>query len=148
MALCTIQTDTQHDVTIVRIRDVISDRVDAIRFQEEVMALIESGAGHIVLDLSGVRWPCRAMLGVLTTCLIETREAGNDLILASVPQDVLGILETTRLRPLFEVTDTVGEARSRLRHNMEIRQCENASMKERENRTKQFHLEGRLAVAT
>jgi anti-anti-sigma factor len=72
--------------------------------------LIDERIPHVVLDLSGVTFCDSAGLNALLTAHRIATNNGASLALASVPPDLLRVLELTGADQVLPVHETVGEA--------------------------------------
>lgn len=75
----------------------------------EEMIRIEKKA-KIVLDFSSLEYISSAGLGVLMGFVEETREAGGDIKLASVPEKIYHVLDLLGFPVVFSIRPTVAEA--------------------------------------
>jgi anti-anti-sigma factor len=74
---------------------------------------IEAGARAIVLDLHSVRYVDSSGLATLVGIAAVLEKRGGSLLLCSVHDAVLKLLETTRLTEYFELSETREEALER-----------------------------------
>jgi anti-anti-sigma factor len=104
-----INSRTENDVTIV----AVSGSIDALTSEQMLAAFmkeIESGAAHLVADLSGVEYTSSAGLRCLLTVQKEMRQKGGDFRLAGVQPNVLKILKLSGFTRLIKMYDSVAEA--------------------------------------
>ena len=84
--------------------------VAAPAFKNLVEETVASGETHIVVDLGQVTFIDSSGLGVLISGLKATRQAGGDLRIADVPEQVMTVLRLTNLDRVLHVHPTVVEA--------------------------------------
>jgi anti-sigma B factor antagonist len=71
---------------------------------------VASGQARIVVDLGQVTFIDSSGLGVLISGLKATRQAGGDLRIADVPEQVMTVLRLTNLDRVLQVHPSVVEA--------------------------------------
>jgi anti-sigma B factor antagonist len=71
---------------------------------------VASGETHIVVDLGQVTFIDSSGLGALISALKATRQAGGDLRIADVPEQVMTVLRLTNLDRVLRVHPTVVDA--------------------------------------
>lgn len=79
-------------------------------FQQQVDALLATGAHYFVIDLAGVPFVDSAGLASLVRLFKRVRIGEGDVRLAAVTPDVLKILDLTRLSRVFDVLPSADEA--------------------------------------
>jgi len=75
-----------------------------------VVAALESGETKFVLDFTSTGYIDSSGLGVLVSVSKKIREAGGDLRLAGLNEDLRMLFELTKLDTLFKICDTTDEA--------------------------------------
>ena len=88
--------------TIVRILSPRLDASVAPLFKTEMTAMVNAGARHIVLDMSGVRMVDSSGLGTLVSILKLLNGQGTIVIRAATPS-VLGLFKLTRMDRVFTI---------------------------------------------
>jgi anti-sigma B factor antagonist len=78
--------------------------------KEKVVAALESGEAKFVLDFTSTGYIDSSGLGVLVSVSKKIREAGGDLRLAGLNEDLRMLFELTKLDTLFKICDTTDEA--------------------------------------
>jgi anti-sigma B factor antagonist len=84
--------------------------VAAPAFKNLVEETVASGQSRIVVDLGQVTFIDSSGLGALISALKATRQAGGDLRIADVPEQVMIVLRLTNLDRVLQVHPTVVEA--------------------------------------
>ena len=84
--------------------------VAAPAFKNLVEETVASGQSRIVVDLGQVTFIDSSGLGALISGLKATRQAGGDLRLAVVPEQVMTVLRLTNLDRVLRVHPTVVDA--------------------------------------
>ncbi len=78
--------------------------------KDKVVAALESGETKFVLDFASTGYIDSSGLGVLVSVSKKIREAGGDLRLAALNEDLRMLFELTKLDTLFKICDTTDEA--------------------------------------
>lgn len=86
----------------------------SLEMKRKLAAIVESGRERIVLDLGNVEFIDSGGLGALISTLKALRVTDGGLVLVSLSDPVASVLQITRLERVFDVCDTVEEARTRL----------------------------------
>jgi anti-sigma B factor antagonist len=84
--------------------------VAAPAFKYLVEETVAGGATRIVVDLADVTFIDSSGLGALISGLKATRQAGGDLRLAEVPEQVMTVLRLTNLDRVLRAHPTVADA--------------------------------------
>jgi anti-anti-sigma factor len=84
--------------------------VAAPAFKSQVEETVESGRSRIVVDLAEVTFIDSSGLGALIAGLKATRQAGGDLRLAEVPEQVMTVLRLTNLDRVLRAHPSVADA--------------------------------------
>jgi anti-sigma B factor antagonist len=84
--------------------------VAAPAFKSLVEETVASGQTRIVVDLGQVTFIDSSGLGALIAGLKATRQAGGDLRLAMVPEQVMTVLRLTNLDRVLRVHPTIADA--------------------------------------
>ncbi|HEX3224357.1 MAG TPA: STAS domain-containing protein [Nocardioides sp.] len=79
-------------------------------FKNLVEETVASGQSRIVVDLGGVTFIDSSGLGALIAALKATRQAGGDLRVADVPEQVMTVLRLTNLDRVLRAHPTVADA--------------------------------------
>jgi len=96
-------------VAVLRIAGEV-DLYNAPQLKEEMLALIESGVRHLIVDLSETQLLDSTGLGALIGGLKRLRERDGDLCLLNPRPRIRRDLEKTRLVKVFEICDSVDGA--------------------------------------
>jgi anti-sigma B factor antagonist len=78
--------------------------------KDRVMEALEAKESKFVLDFSSTGYIDSSGLGVLVSVSKKIREAGGDLRLAGLNEDLRMLFELTKLDTLFKICDTTDEA--------------------------------------
>jgi anti-sigma B factor antagonist len=78
--------------------------------KEKVLEALDSGEAKFVLDFTSTGYIDSSGLGVLVSVSKKIREAGGDLRLAGLNEDLRMLFELTKLDTLFKICDTTDEA--------------------------------------
>jgi anti-sigma B factor antagonist len=78
--------------------------------KEKVLSALEAGDLKFVFDFTSTGYIDSSGLGVLVSVSKKIREAGGDLRLAGLNEDLRMLFELTKLDTLFKICDTTDEA--------------------------------------
>ena len=88
---------------------IVGNRHD---LKTKVMTAMEDGEKKFVVDFSDTGYIDSSGLGVLVSLAKKVREAGGDLVLAGLNEDLRTLFELTKLDTLFAIKESVEEALS------------------------------------
>ena len=75
---------------------------------EAAIAVVESGAGKIVMDLSGLKYIDSSGIGELVSCYTTITNRGGQLRLTNLHNKILSLLQLTALVSVFQIMDSNG----------------------------------------
>ncbi len=78
--------------------------------KDKVLKSLEDGESKFVLDFSSTEYIDSSGLGVLVSVSKKIREAGGELRLAGLNEDLRMLFELTKLDTLFKICDKTDEA--------------------------------------
>ena len=104
-----LDVSTRGDWSVVTVGGEI-DVATAPRLREQLIALVNGGRHHIVVDLENVDFIDSTGLGVLISGLKRVRMHDGGFALVCTEPRVLKVFEITGLLAVFPVHDTVDEA--------------------------------------
>ncbi len=84
--------------------------VNRNELKDKVLKALETGESKFVLDFSSTEYIDSSGLGVLVSVSKKIREAGGELRLAGLNEDLRMLFELTKLDTLFKICDTTDEA--------------------------------------
>jgi anti-sigma B factor antagonist len=86
------------------------DVFTAPKLREKIIALLDGGTDHLVVNLEKVLFMDSTGLGVLVGGLKRVKEKNGELALAGAQGTVLRVLSVTGLNAVFPMHDTVDQA--------------------------------------
>ena len=103
------QIETAGDVVVVAVAGqlVVGNRQE---FKQSVLDEVERGARRILVDFSETGYVDSSGLGALVSLNKRLREAGGELRLAALNEDMRTLFELTRLDTLFRLYASRAEA--------------------------------------
>ncbi len=100
------------DITIIELSGKVMGGPDHDKFKNAVTELIDGGATNFILDLSGVPWINSTGLGILISGFTSINNSGGVMKVCSVKERVLSIFYISQLENVFEVFETLEEAKN------------------------------------
>ena len=98
-----IEVRFQDDVAIMSLSGKFLAGGDGPFLRQKVKDLIEAGAKNMVIDFSGVPYIDSTGLGFLAGSRVTAQNAGVNMVLASVNDHVMRILDSVRLSQFFVI---------------------------------------------
>lgn len=97
------------DATVVQVDGqlIVGNRQD---LKDKVLARLDEGARNFVIDFARTGYIDSSGLGVLVSVSKKIREAGGELRLACLSDDLQTLFELTKLDTLFQICDDLEEA--------------------------------------
>lgn len=102
-------TQAPHDVTVVTVEGqlIVANRHE---LKQIVQDALDQGARRFVIDFTPTAYIDSSGLGALVSMSKRVRQAGGDLRLAGLNEDLRSLFELTKLDTLFAIFATPGEA--------------------------------------
>lgn len=110
-----IEVRFQDDVAIMSLSGKFLAGGDGPFLRQKVKDLIEAGAKNMVIDFSGVPYIDSTGLGFLAGSRVTAQNAGVNMVLASVNEHVMRILDSVRLSQFFVIAADEQAALARAR---------------------------------
>jgi len=104
-----IRTQRDGSICTVEIEGEV-DLYTAPRLKEELVALIEGGCSHVIVNLENVAFIDSSGLGVLVGALRRARERDGAVHIVCTRESILKIFRITGLDKVFPIFATVSEA--------------------------------------
>lgn len=98
-----IEVRFQDDVAIMSLNGKFLAGGDGPFLRQKVKDLIEAGTKNMVIDFSGVPYIDSTGLGFLAGSRVTAQNAGVNMVLASVNDHVMRILDSVRLSQFFVI---------------------------------------------
>jgi anti-sigma B factor antagonist len=107
-----VSIDTLDGITVIRLNGTLDARsVDA--FRDQISALIGAGASRFVVDAAQLRFVDSMGLGALLYLRRFARQGKGEVRIASAGRELLGLLDVSGLRTIFDVCEDVPVALAR-----------------------------------
>lgn len=100
-----ITIDSRDNVTILRLRGKFIAGTDGPSCRDKVKELIDSGKRKLLFDFSSVPYIDSTGLGFLAGCRAAAQKAGAKLVLASVDERVMRVLNEVKLSSFFVIVE-------------------------------------------
>ncbi len=102
-------TQSPDGVTMVTVEGqlIVANRQE---LKQVIADAVEAGARKLVLDFSATAYIDSSGLGALVSINKRVREAGGELRLAGLNEDLRSLFELTKLDTLFAIAPTANEA--------------------------------------
>jgi anti-anti-sigma factor len=106
-----VSIDTLDGVTVIRLNGSLDART-VNGFRDQISALITAGATRFVVDAAQLRFVDSTGLGALLYLRRFARQGKGDVRIASAGRELMGLLDISGLRTIFEVAPDVPAALS------------------------------------
>jgi len=83
---------------------------DCIAFRELIGASVRGGEKRVVINLAEAPWANSVAIGMLVGAYTSVKNAGGELVLASVPDRIHHVLSVTRLTRVLRTLPSESEA--------------------------------------
>lgn len=90
-----------------------ANTVEVVR--DDVVAVVERGAGSIVLDFTNVTFASSPAIGLLVTLRLKAARTDHRLLLAGLHENIAGVLHVMQMDKIFELFPSVDAAAQSLR---------------------------------
>jgi anti-sigma B factor antagonist len=97
-------------VATVVLRGHITGGPQAVEFSTHLNKLVAGKVKHVIADLSAITLINSSGLGMLVGGLTTMRKAGGSMRFAAIPENVMNLLEITRLNTVFDISDSAETA--------------------------------------
>jgi anti-sigma B factor antagonist len=103
------QTKDQSGVAVVQVEGqlIVGNRQE---LKDLVQAALDKGERRLLIDFSRTGYIDSSGLGALVSISKRVREAGGDLRLSGLNEDLRSLFELTKLDTLFSIADTPQQA--------------------------------------
>ncbi len=105
-----VEEEIQGDVAVLSLSGRLMGGVETTEFRDRIQGLVQDNVVQIVVDLGRVRWMNSSAIGILTSNLKEVRDAGGDIRLARISQQVSSVFAEMGLDKIFQSRETVEDA--------------------------------------
>lgn len=105
-----IERREQGGFTILSIEGAVHLGESGREVSEALRAELESGAGHVLVEMSRIDYMDSTGIGELVGYLCRLSETGRKLVLVGPSERIRKLLEVTRLDSQFRIYDTVDAA--------------------------------------
>ncbi|PCJ24058.1 MAG: anti-anti-sigma factor [Flavobacteriales bacterium] len=78
---------------------------------DEVDFCFEEGIKKIIIDLSGMKYMNSTGLSILINIFTQARNRGGEVVITNIPEKINQLLIITKLNSIFNIEDTVEDAR-------------------------------------
>lgn len=101
-------------ISIVNLTGNLLGEKDTKPILESVGISLENDSNRFVFNLEGLKFINSTGLSVLITTMTKSRNAGGDLVLVNLPDQLVNLLAITKLTDVFTTSETVSEAKTLL----------------------------------
>jgi anti-anti-sigma factor len=107
-----VSIETLDGITVIRLNGALDAR-SVNGFRDQLSTLIAGGAARFVVDGAQLRFVDSMGLGALLYLRRCARQAKGDVLIASAGRELLGLLDLSGLRTIFDVCPDVPSALAR-----------------------------------
>lgn len=97
-----INTTERYNSIIIEFKGNVMGGPDAVKLNEKLHELIDSGKKNVIVDLGKVKFMNSSGLGMLIGGLTTMRKAGGDLRIANAADKIESLLIVTKLITVFQ----------------------------------------------
>ena len=97
------------DVKLLRVRSLLNELTNR-EILELAQTCLDEGYGDFIVDLEEMPYTNSVGLNFLISLRVRCLDGAGRLIVANASDKILQLLDITKLRPLFQLTDSVDDA--------------------------------------
>lgn len=105
-----IKMEEKYQAAIIELSGNLVGGENATLFRNKLYDLIEQKKKNMVVDMKDVKMVNSTGIGILISGFTTLKNAGGDLKLANISDNVKGVLSITKLSQVFHVYSSVDEA--------------------------------------
>jgi len=105
-----VKIDEKYQAAIIELSGSLVGGENATIFRNKLYELIEQKKKNIVVDMTDVKMVSSTGIGILISGFTTLKNAGGDLKLAHISDNVKGVLNITKLNQVFHIYSNVDEA--------------------------------------
>ncbi len=106
--------DNIDEINFFTLKGELIDKSQALQFLYEVDKCIEKKDNKFILNLTDLKYVNSSGLNVLINILTRSRKSGGDVAIVAPSAKVQELLTITKLNSIFNIADTVEEAKIKL----------------------------------
>lgn len=109
-------TFSEHDghIQVLQVKSLLNE-YDNKSIMQEVEKRISSGWNKFVLDLSSMDFMNSVGLNFLIFMLKKAKTSGGQFAVANASEQIVSLLEVTKLKPMFDLESSVDDATKKIR---------------------------------
>lgn len=100
----------QNGISILTLSGNLLGEKDSAPIMEAMATSMENKSKHFVMDLKEMKYINSTGLSVLLTILTKSRNAGGEMVLVNLPEQLSDLLKITKLSEVFPQANSVEEA--------------------------------------
>jgi anti-sigma B factor antagonist len=105
-----VKINEKYQAAIIELSGNLVGGENAELFRKKLYELIEQKKKNIVVDMTNVKMVNSAGIGILISGFTTLKNAGGDLKLTHISDNVKGVLSITKLNQVFHVFSNLDEA--------------------------------------
>lgn len=106
--------DLLDEINVFTLKGDLIEKTQAMPMMYEIERLIAKKDNKFILKLHDLKYMNSTGLNILINILTRSRKGGGDVALIGVTPKVAQLLAITKLDTIFNITDTIEEAQSKL----------------------------------
>lgn len=103
----------EDDISILSLSGNLLGEKDSTPIVESVSVSLSHNSNRFIVDLSNLKYINSTGLSVLITILTKSRNAGGEMILVNLPDQLLNLLQITKLTEVFPQAASIEEAKQK-----------------------------------
>lgn len=101
----------EDDISILSLSGNLLGEKDSVPIVESVGVSLSQKSNRFIVDLSNLKYINSTGLSVLITILTKSRNAGGEMILVNLPEQLINLLQITKLSDVFPQASSIEEAK-------------------------------------
>jgi len=100
----------QHQtIQVVKVENLLNEMINR-EILDDVQSCVEKGFNKFVVDLSGLNFMNSVGLNFLLSMMKNSKKTGGELAVANANEQIIGLLEVTKLKNMFNLKPSVEKA--------------------------------------
>ena len=116
---------SENSLQLIALKGNLMSKEQAQPLMDEMDHLFSEGQTKIIVNLSQMQYMNSTGLNILITIFTRTKNNGGEAIISNVPKKISELLVITKLDSIFNIAETIEEAKKKLREVQRGKFCLN-----------------------